>query len=95
MREFAEYSNLVAVLIVAEQNNELLIKNHQTRPTRTIACPKINATTFNRGRGGFNCIKRRGEHACFDGNKGRARFDGHVKEDTMAKTFSTSKPFSW
>ena len=77
MREFAEYSDLVAVLLVAEQNNELLIKNHQTRPTGTIAYPEINATTFNRGRGGFNRIKRRGGHARFDGNKGCACFDGH------------------
>ncbi|CAJ2653785.1 unnamed protein product [Trifolium pratense] len=79
MRGFTEYSDLVAALLVAEQNNELLIKNHQTRPTGTIAYPEINATTFNRGRGGHNRHKGRGGKAHFDGrgrNHGRNHFRG-------------------
>ncbi|XP_050152100.1 uncharacterized protein LOC126626747 [Malus sylvestris] len=28
---FAEYNQLISVLLVAEQNNEILIKNHQSR----------------------------------------------------------------
>jgi len=63
IRGFTGYSDLVAALLVAEQNNELLIKNHQLRPTGTMAYPEINATTFNQGRGG---------HACFGGH-GRGR----------------------
>ncbi|KAK2418163.1 hypothetical protein QL285_040386 [Trifolium repens] len=57
MMEFTEYSDLVAALLVAEQNNELLIKNHQLRPTGTIVYPEINATTFNQGRGDIITLK--------------------------------------
>ncbi|KAK2389607.1 hypothetical protein QL285_063285 [Trifolium repens] len=75
MRGFTEYSDLVAALLVAEQNNELLIKNHQSRPTGTVAYPEINATTFNRGRGGYNRSRGRGGHARFDSH-GRGRGNG-------------------
>ncbi|XP_058782035.1 uncharacterized protein LOC131656307 [Vicia villosa] len=77
MREYTEYSHLVAALLVAEQNDELLIKNHQARPTGTMPYPETNAMTFNRGRGGFSHLKRRGGHVHFDGNNGYACFDSH------------------
>ncbi|XP_058784488.1 uncharacterized protein LOC131659294 [Vicia villosa] len=77
MREYTEYSDLVAALLAAEQNNELLIKNHQARPTGTMPYPETNAITFNRGRGGFNRLKIHGGHVHFDGNNGHAHFDGH------------------
>jgi hypothetical protein len=32
-RKFTRYSELISCLLVAEQNNELLMKNHQSRPT--------------------------------------------------------------
>ena len=34
---------LIACLLVAEQNNELLLKNHQSHPTRSMALPLANA----------------------------------------------------
>ncbi|KAK2372658.1 hypothetical protein QL285_073772 [Trifolium repens] len=77
MRGFTEYSDLVAALLVAEQNNELLIKNHQSRPTGTVAYPEINTTTFNRGRGGYNRSRGRGGHARFDSH-GRGRGNGRT-----------------
>ncbi|XP_058745809.1 uncharacterized protein LOC131618654 [Vicia villosa] len=77
MREYTEYSHLVAALLVAEQNDELLIKNHQARPTGTMSYPETNAMIFNRRRGGFNHLKRRGGHVHFDGNNGYACFDSH------------------
>ncbi|XP_058774834.1 uncharacterized protein LOC131649108 [Vicia villosa] len=80
MREYTKYSDLVAALLVAEQNNELLIKNHQARPKGTMPYPETNATTFNRGHGGFNRLKRRGGHVRFDSTNGHARFDGHNQE---------------
>ena len=30
---FKKYSKLISCLLVAEQNNELLMKNHETRPS--------------------------------------------------------------
>ena len=51
-RRFTEYSQLISCLLVAEQNNELLMKNHQSRPTGSEAFPEVNAiSSQNHGRG--------------------------------------------
>lgn len=44
LQKFSTYSELNAYLLVAEQNKELLMKNHQSRPTGALAFPKENAT---------------------------------------------------
>ena len=41
---FTKYSELIACLLVAEQNNELLLKNHQSRSIGSIPLPEANAT---------------------------------------------------
>ncbi|GKB87790.1 exostosin-like protein [Tanacetum coccineum] len=56
LQKFTRYSELNAYLLVAEQNNELLMKNHQSRPTGSLAYPEVNATkndpkSFMRGQG--------------------------------------------
>ena len=43
-RRFTKYFELIACLLVAKQNNELLLKNHQSCPTGSIPLPKANAT---------------------------------------------------
>ena len=50
---FTKYANLISCLLVAEQNNELLLKNHQSRPTGSTPFPEANAITNeqNNGRG--------------------------------------------
>ncbi|GJU64767.1 hypothetical protein Tco_1246602 [Tanacetum coccineum] len=53
-RGFKKYHELISVLLVAEQNNELLMKNHQARPTGSTALPEANATSNVRGRGRGN-----------------------------------------
>ena len=55
-RRFTEYSQLISCLLVAEQNNDLLMKNHQSRPTRSEEFPEVNAISsqnhrHGRGRG--------------------------------------------
>ncbi|CAN6694599.1 unnamed protein product [Malus baccata var. baccata] len=51
-RGFTEYNQLISVLLVAEQNNKLLMKNHNSRPTgsapNTISSRGNN---YKRGRG--------------------------------------------
>ncbi|XP_034200025.1 uncharacterized protein LOC117615123 [Prunus dulcis] len=42
---FKKYSELVSCLLLAEQNNELLLKNHQSRPTGSAPLPEINAAS--------------------------------------------------
>ncbi|KAI5343662.1 hypothetical protein L3X38_011538 [Prunus dulcis] len=39
---FKKYSELVSCLLLAEQNNELLLKNHQSSPTGSAPLPEIN-----------------------------------------------------
>ncbi|XP_068309784.1 uncharacterized protein [Pyrus communis] len=45
-RGFTEYSQLISVLLVAEQNNELLMKNHQSRPTGSASFPEVNVVSL-------------------------------------------------
>ena len=40
---FRKYSELISCLLVAEQNNELLMKNHEARPTGSAPFPEVNA----------------------------------------------------
>ncbi|PIM98030.1 hypothetical protein CDL12_29491 [Handroanthus impetiginosus] len=58
---FKKYSELISCLLVAEQNNELLMKNYESRPTGSSPFPEANATNFSnsnrshgRGRGRYN-----------------------------------------
>ncbi|XP_027151994.1 uncharacterized protein LOC113752054 [Coffea eugenioides] len=49
---FKKYSELIACLLLAEQNNELLLKNHESRSTGASPFPEANTTQFqNSGRG--------------------------------------------
>ena len=48
MQRFKKYSELISCLLVAEKNNELLMKNHQSRPTGSVAFPEVNATNYSR-----------------------------------------------
>ncbi|XP_075491059.1 uncharacterized protein LOC142529410 [Primulina tabacum] len=43
---FQRYSELISCLLVAEQNNELLMKNHQMCLTGSTPFPEANGTTF-------------------------------------------------
>ena len=51
-RRFTKYSELISCLLVAEQNNELLTRNHQSRPIGSEPFPEVNAiSSQTRGRG--------------------------------------------
>ena len=43
---FRQYSELISCLLVTEQNNELLMKNHEARPTGSAPFPEVNAATY-------------------------------------------------
>ncbi|GJT35758.1 hypothetical protein Tco_0926177 [Tanacetum coccineum] len=47
LQNFKRYSDLNVNLLVAEKNNELLMKNHQSRPTGSLAIPEANAVNNN------------------------------------------------
>ncbi|XP_013617377.1 PREDICTED: uncharacterized protein LOC106323871 [Brassica oleracea var. oleracea] len=43
---YTRFSELMVALMLAEKNNELLIKNHNSRPTGARAFPEANATAI-------------------------------------------------
>ncbi|GAV79254.1 UBN2 domain-containing protein, partial [Cephalotus follicularis] len=51
---FKKYRELIGYLLIAEQNNELLLQNYDSRPTGSTPLPEVNATSSvfgGRGRG--------------------------------------------
>ena len=54
-RKFTKYSELISCVLVAEQNNELLLKNHQSHPTGSTPFPEMNGTLFDNNRGYNGC----------------------------------------
>ena len=76
LQKFKRYSELNANLLVAEKNNELLMKNHQTRPTGSLALPEANAVNNNDTK---NFRSKRGR-----GNpRGRGRGHGHYDKNNV------------
>ncbi|KAK6150964.1 hypothetical protein DH2020_015896 [Rehmannia glutinosa] len=51
-RQFKTYSELISVLLTAEKTNELLLRNHDLRPSGSNAVPEAHAN-FGRGGGRF------------------------------------------
>ncbi|XP_078148856.1 uncharacterized protein LOC144544271 [Carex rostrata] len=76
---FKKYSELISCLLVAEQNNELLMKNHESRPTGSASFPEVNVAMHNnsgqfQGRGRGNGRGRGRGH-------GRGRGQGYYRGD--------------
>ncbi|XP_034227504.1 uncharacterized protein LOC117636893 [Prunus dulcis] len=70
---FKKYSELVSCLLLAEQNNELLLKNHQSRPTGSAPLPEINAASqevnATSSRGNIHKRGRWGKRGHWQGNR--------------------------
>ncbi|XP_057497342.1 uncharacterized protein LOC130782060 [Actinidia eriantha] len=66
------YLRLQDFKTVAEQHNELLMKNHQTRPTGSVPFPEVNAIRCGRGYG-----HGRGRGRSRGRGRGRSRGRGH------------------
>ncbi|XP_027152210.1 uncharacterized protein LOC113752288 [Coffea eugenioides] len=78
---FKKYSELIACLLLAEQNNELLLKNHESRPTGASPFPEANAIQFqnsSRGRG-------RGRRGGRGRGRGRSRGRGRDRSRFMSR----------
>ncbi|XP_058776519.1 uncharacterized protein LOC131650824 [Vicia villosa] len=68
---FNKYSDLISCLLVAEQNNELLMKNHEARPAGTTPFPKVNVA--------------RHDHYVKNHGRGRARGRGRGRAHNNAR----------
>ena len=90
LRGFTRYSELISCLLVAEKNNELLMKNHQSRPIGSAAFPEANvAVSKNSERGryyghGRGCGRGRGR-GC-----GRGK-NGYIHKSSQEITVHQSK----
>ena len=51
--KFTKYFELISCLLVDEQNNELLQKNRQSRPTVSTPFPEANGTSFDKHTGNY------------------------------------------
>ena len=47
---FKKYSELISHLFVAEQHNDLLMKNHESRPTDSMSFPEVNTINFHQSK---------------------------------------------
>ncbi|XP_074377232.1 uncharacterized protein LOC141718749 [Apium graveolens] len=81
---FQKYSELISLLLIAEKNNELLLKNHQIRPTGSAQLPEVHNTSFRKNgcgkwhRGGRDYRWNRG-HGNFHGRFRNQYNSGHLK----------------
>ncbi|XP_073138580.1 uncharacterized protein [Henckelia pumila] len=92
---FKRYFDLISCLLVAEQNNELLMKNHEIHPTGANPFPEVNAAThdekmkqnktgFGRGRGrGRGRVRGRGHFHPHGRGHGKPRYfnDGYTNDN--------------
>ncbi|KAJ3692124.1 hypothetical protein LUZ60_012474 [Juncus effusus] len=77
---FKKYSELISCLLVAEQNNKLLLKNHESRPTGSRPFPEANAAAFN------------GRNRSRGPGRGRGRGRGRGQNHSWNRNSQVKKP---
>ncbi|XP_059315400.1 uncharacterized protein LOC132066012 [Lycium ferocissimum] len=70
---FKRYSELITCLLVVEQNNNLLMKNHESHPIGSAPFPEVNAATYDRPERRQNNYRGR-SRGC---GRGRGRYNYH------------------
>ncbi|GAV82414.1 hypothetical protein CFOL_v3_25866 [Cephalotus follicularis] len=71
---FKKYRELIGSLLIVEQNNELLLQNHDNRATGSAPIPEVNATSsYFEGRGRGNARQAQNKK----GNYNRYGMEGH------------------
>ncbi|XP_019151038.1 PREDICTED: uncharacterized protein LOC109147836 [Ipomoea nil] len=72
---FIKYSQLISCLLVAEQNNELLLKNHESLPIGSIPFPEVNEVSYyNENTKGSG--RGYGRGCCHEKYRGQNRYGG-------------------
>ncbi|KAL6543983.1 hypothetical protein OROGR_010480 [Orobanche gracilis] len=91
-RGFKKYSELISCLLVAEQNNELLMKNHELRPTGSTTLPEVNAT-FKHGNGrGRGRGHKHGRGRGYGRGRGFGRGASEISNNKRHKASSDHNP---
>ena len=91
-RRFKKYFELISCLLVAEQDNELLMKNQQPRPNGTEPFPEVNAISSqtngrgrSHGRGRGRNSRYHGTHGNNSTHKGKTSMHHQKLNNTKAK----------
>ncbi|KAK4399936.1 hypothetical protein Sango_1099700 [Sesamum angolense] len=74
-----KYSELISCLLVAEQNNEILLKNRESRPTGSVPFPEMNVATRNHYNHEPYHDHSRGRNNSRGRGRGRGYRGGHYK----------------
>ncbi|XP_026396219.1 uncharacterized protein LOC113290845 [Papaver somniferum] len=94
---FTRYSDFICCVIVAEQNNELLIKNHESRPCGSAPVPEVNRASYSghghdRGKQGYHGKKRkRGGYRHRNANNHPYNKNAEAKQDKGKGSTSNSQ----
>ncbi|XP_026383347.1 uncharacterized protein LOC113278824 [Papaver somniferum] len=88
-RRFKKYSELISCLLVAEQNNELLLRNHESRPVGSVYVPEAHATTNSTNGNGRGNNKGKGKRG--RGNKNNQDKNSRFKPNHQEWKDGTSK----
>lgn len=86
---YKRFSELIVTLILAEKNNELLLKNHNSRPTGAKAFPEVNATDVKNPERGSQTYRGRGRR--FNRGRGRSFNPQSRKSYTWVRPDQSSK----
>ena len=92
---FEKYFELISCLLVAEQNNELLLQNHQSRPIGSASIPEVNVASSS-GRGhsrGRGCGRGRGSGRWRRRDRGQNNYQswgGHINTTKNHKKLSNN-----
>jgi len=93
--DFKKYPELISSLLVAEKNNELLIKNHQSRPTSSAAFSEANAAFSKSYRRGYNHNRGRGRGRSRgrgrDRGRGRSGFYNPSQNNAIHKKYHVER----
>ena len=82
---FKKYSELIVCLLLAEQNNELLLKAHDSRPTGSSPFPEANATQSSRSYRGPERGRGRGRGRGRAQNYNRGRYEPYNTSQNHGK----------
>lgn len=78
--KYTKYSELIEVLMVAEQQNQVLMDNHSAHPTGSLAVPEAHANVAE-----SSCNRKRGRRSGKWKEKGGAMFKGKGKGKPKGK----------
>ncbi|XP_074358191.1 uncharacterized protein LOC141697397 [Apium graveolens] len=83
--KFTKFRDLLSTILVAEQNHELVNKNHQSRPTGSAPLPEENNMSFQQN------VRENG----YRGGWGQGRYRGRGRSHGHVRPYNNSSHRKW